>query len=544
VDAAEDKLDASENLANMIRLVRRDFGIRIEIDTTPLRKDENGLSKWHVAVGLIRYDDVDDDALAGTLIFVRSSLTGDEPADVRNYAAVEPRFPHHPTLPDQWFDEVQFESYRALGEHLAESVFEEACAEFSVCELTSGNHVPTVRRFFANVRNRWFPPPPDFDRQYCESGKISGELMASVRRDPNMGRLVNEMYPELVALAKQPADKYVPESVWCELVAINEILNTMEMAWMAVNLDGYYAHPMNRGWMGSFRRWTSSAMFQKYWPILRGEYSKDFVRFCEKTLNLSPVRVAPVRATPGNWSGMNRRLNEEFVREWAEWLTFLTERENADARMAARAGKPDTRSLPPFPQDLNSAVEQAIKDSEADGGLPLVWFINIAEPRRLVATNAPNKPHKHAPSPVHDLANFPIGLIVVYKIGSGRYESIFWMRGAYRSLGLGRAVLETEVETSSSDAPIRLYQAVGLELWDRENSPQRCRVQLHSTNTISVLARYPIIGETSADRLQRALWLNFFHDYDFRRAQDKLSNHFHVLEYHIQEGTLPRLAPG
>jgi hypothetical protein len=82
-DAAEDPHDASENLANFIRLVRSDFGIRIELDTLPVRKGPDGLSRWHVAVGAIRYDDVDDRALAGTLIFVRASLTGDEEPDVR-----------------------------------------------------------------------------------------------------------------------------------------------------------------------------------------------------------------------------------------------------------------------------------------------------------------------------------------------------------------------------------------------------------------------------------------------------------------------------
>src|SRR5205823_6020457 len=128
--------------------------------------DDTGLSRWHVAVGTIRYDEVDEDAAAGLFFFVRSSLTGDEPADLRNYAARDPQFPHHSTITNQLFDETQFESYRALGEHLAASVFGEAAAEFDVTGLTRDTHRPRVRRFFAAVRNRWFPPPPDFSRNY------------------------------------------------------------------------------------------------------------------------------------------------------------------------------------------------------------------------------------------------------------------------------------------------------------------------------------------------------------------------------------------
>src|SRR5262249_22750788 len=114
VDAAEDTTDTSESLANLIRLCRTDFGVRIDIDTTPLRRGEGGFSRWHCAVGTIHYDDVDPGAVTGTLVYLRSTLTGDEPADLRQYAASHADFPHRTTA-DQFFDEAEFESYRGLG---------------------------------------------------------------------------------------------------------------------------------------------------------------------------------------------------------------------------------------------------------------------------------------------------------------------------------------------------------------------------------------------------------------------------------------------
>ena len=49
------------------------------------------------------------------LLYIKSSLTGDEPADLQNYKREQSDFPHHSTA-DQFFDEKQFESYRHLGQ--------------------------------------------------------------------------------------------------------------------------------------------------------------------------------------------------------------------------------------------------------------------------------------------------------------------------------------------------------------------------------------------------------------------------------------------
>src|SRR5262249_20149421 len=79
------------------------------------------------AVGSIHYEDVEPNTPPGVLVYIKSSLTGDEPSDVQNYAALHPEFPHQSTG-DQFFDESQFESYRALGYHIALDVFSEAVA--------------------------------------------------------------------------------------------------------------------------------------------------------------------------------------------------------------------------------------------------------------------------------------------------------------------------------------------------------------------------------------------------------------------------------
>ena len=62
------------------------------------------------------------------LLFIKPSLTGDEPQDVLHYQATHRDFPNETTL-DQNFDEAQWESYRALGLHIGDRLFADAGAQ-------------------------------------------------------------------------------------------------------------------------------------------------------------------------------------------------------------------------------------------------------------------------------------------------------------------------------------------------------------------------------------------------------------------------------
>lgn len=127
-DASADPETTFGDLGNAVRKACTDFGVEIELDLGEIHKGaEAGWSGSHWAVGTIRYDKVDGGP-PGTLVYVKASLTGDEPADVRSYAADHPTFPHEATA-DQWFSESQFESYRKLGEHIGLEVAEHLTRE-------------------------------------------------------------------------------------------------------------------------------------------------------------------------------------------------------------------------------------------------------------------------------------------------------------------------------------------------------------------------------------------------------------------------------
>lgn len=117
-----------EGLAGAIRKCRIDFDTEICINLDKIRKKKHKdgepaeFSEAHFAVGTIHYpEDRDHPA---TLVYLKSSLTGDETADVLQYHSVDPVFPHQATG-DQWFDESQFESYRRLGLHIGTELLKE-----------------------------------------------------------------------------------------------------------------------------------------------------------------------------------------------------------------------------------------------------------------------------------------------------------------------------------------------------------------------------------------------------------------------------------
>ena len=85
------------------------------------------------------------------LIYLKPTLSGNEPADLLNYQGQHKTFPHETTA-DQFFDEAQFESYRALGYQIGKEVFAPAR---DVLEQLGPD---VVERIFESLCKRWQGP--------------------------------------------------------------------------------------------------------------------------------------------------------------------------------------------------------------------------------------------------------------------------------------------------------------------------------------------------------------------------------------------------
>ena len=268
-DAGTDPQASDDNLANMIRLCRTDFGVRIEIDTSPfVRQGPDGLSRWHCVVGKIRYDDVDGGERPGILVLLRTSMTGDEPPDVQEYASKHPAFPRESTL-DQFFKEPQFESYRALGVHVVRVAFKDALDDVNNAEPLWSNHDPEIefkrgnQRLFSAVRRRWALSPSAREDASAPAARSWDRFQRALRSEEDLAPLSRAIYPELKAMASSGLD--VPQ--WH---AVAQMIEAMEDAWAALPRVDSYDQPMNRGWIAVFRRWTTAPTLRRLWPILRG----------------------------------------------------------------------------------------------------------------------------------------------------------------------------------------------------------------------------------------------------------------------------------
>lgn len=147
-DAECDPGYSFSSLINVINQIYIDENVEVEVDVTRLRPDQEGdPGKAHFLIGKINYpedpdrSDPDGEASTGWLIYLKSSLIHNyfkgmhnefhhqredlkhEPAAVQSYAIHHKDFPHETTA-DQFFDDDQFEAYRALGYHVASSMFD------------------------------------------------------------------------------------------------------------------------------------------------------------------------------------------------------------------------------------------------------------------------------------------------------------------------------------------------------------------------------------------------------------------------------------
>jgi hypothetical protein len=138
VDGGQDENATFDDLGTAVRKIRIDLGVDIEFVNpvaiykkgAPEIEKKNGR---YAAMATIHYPD-GDGTNRGVLLYIKPGILGDEPRDVLQYSKANPTFPHQTTA-DQLFDESQFESYRKLGEHIADTLCGPGAGAMSLSEF-------------------------------------------------------------------------------------------------------------------------------------------------------------------------------------------------------------------------------------------------------------------------------------------------------------------------------------------------------------------------------------------------------------------------
>ncbi len=272
-------------LGGAIRKCRADFGVEITLDPEPLRR-VNGRSQAHCVIGTIAYPEPETGFAAdscgrpnapasayaratGWLLYLKSSLTGDEPEDVQQYHAGHAPFPHESTA-DQFFSESQFESYRQLGLHVVRTTFETVASRPSELDQRA------MLAMFQDLCRKWYPAPA----LNATATNLTERYSAFVRRiaeDPDLAFLDNQLFQGMPPVA-QPAVTPRKAVYFCM-----EMIQLMEDVYFELNLKhrADRDNPEYAGWIDVFEVWANCPAVRDAWKVAGSGFNPIFREFFE-----------------------------------------------------------------------------------------------------------------------------------------------------------------------------------------------------------------------------------------------------------------------
>ena len=284
-------------LATLMRYARIDLDIEIEILLDDLRLDADGNSHQHAALGRIVYPPRTPGGKPeiGHLLYIKSSFTANEDETMQEYRANNPAFPHESTA-DQFFDEGQFEAYRALGFHMADSLFP---AAEPGAELKTYEDWNDFTRWFSKLRADL---APRLSAKHVALQNQLRQISSLLQHDKYHGYFY-ELNPkldpdgELKAEALKKDQARLPDLMHL----VGQQLDLMENAFVSLGLDQprNWWHEGNQGWRTLFLGWAESETFQNGYLFNVHLHSGRFQNFCERTLGLPPADWEKMLETPG-----------------------------------------------------------------------------------------------------------------------------------------------------------------------------------------------------------------------------------------------------
>lgn len=294
-DAEADLGLSFHGLATLIRYARIDHGIEIDVELDDVRRGPDGLSRKQCALGRIHYPKTEtQEAQIGYLLYIKSSIIGGENEYIREYRTRNVDFPHESTG-DQFFNEAQFEAYRALGYFIGRSLFPETRpASFETEEVRTVDTMDVVDRWWEDLT---VSLRPQFNlSERFESLQHQLSAIEKAFTDPALAAYSYQIYPEIQAARAEAAaaprlrdPEGDAEEAFRRVFHVCRLqMQLMESAYLQLELDRprNRDHYLNRGWMNLFRRWAHAPFFRHAWAVSQGTFSLGFQRFCEESLRL------------------------------------------------------------------------------------------------------------------------------------------------------------------------------------------------------------------------------------------------------------------
>jgi len=300
-------------LGTAIRRCKVDFGVHISIETRDIRPDPaTGVSRSHVAFGTIKYPKDHapymPDCGDGILIYIKSSMTGDENLAIQQFRGENPLFPHESTG-DQFFSESQFESYRELGQHIALQVFRPVSTLAKTDDIMENESFAGWIKWLNRVADFWRPPPRIASTSFISHTETLTEIWRQTLSNPALAGFDEELMPKwsnlVLAAAKRAAQ--APSGIATAPATVidparhiayitQEIIQLMENIYLDLDLHHDADHKDHRGWMALFKHWVRQPAIKEAWISSKGLFGERFENFWDDVLAEKPV-AAPAPST-------------------------------------------------------------------------------------------------------------------------------------------------------------------------------------------------------------------------------------------------------
>ena len=429
IDSGMDPKFGFEDLGNAVRKCQVDFGVRIDIDTkASMPMQGTGKSLYHCGVGRIHYEEANTDDISGYLLYIKPSLTGNEPVDIMQYASVHPEFPHQSTT-DQWFDESQFEAYRKLGYYIATTVLEKQAIEKQPGETSAAGTGKAEERLlvdiFVDLGRRWYRPSARVEMHFTKHAERLMQLQDTMRESEDLAFLDGQIFPEWDYLMKG-GTHVLKNSLWLpasekELRAgfyfCLNLLELMQDVYLDLNLDEEWPHPDNRGWINLFKHFAWSGMLRSTFAVVRSNFGSRFQRFCAVRVELTEGQVE-ISTPVSRECGLGKAL-----KDWMDKLVESGTLNFEEARLIYRFENPE-------------------RPGKAAESLKFDALHRI----QLVVPGVRREADKGADPNAKELS-FPVGVALT----SGKTIVFLRIQDHLRNMGLGRDALEKLIRSQDKD---------------------------------------------------------------------------------------------
>jgi hypothetical protein len=272
IDGEADPDYRFEGLGGAVRKCRTDFGVEIQIDPRPITPKDK-LSRTHCVMGRITYPQ-EETGQTGFLLYLKSSITGNEPADVEEYRRENPQFPQQSTA-DQFFSESQFEGYRRLGLHVARTTLD---------HIKPGNQ--DLQETFTRLKSQWLMPPEVPSGVFTRHGEAYQTMLKTLSTSTNLKAL------DTAVIGKMPVWAQSSEDGRCRFFFYLQLLQLIEDVFVDLDFGNAYKwnHPATAGWKRVISYWACRQEIKEIWELQKENYGQPFnACFNDLVNNIAPV---------------------------------------------------------------------------------------------------------------------------------------------------------------------------------------------------------------------------------------------------------------